>query len=609
MDKHNAQEVQEPARAPEVLKLTAAAMRRDVRALDILASVLDQPESVQLDAFIEKLAEYAQEAQEPTGEQLAFSLPDYSPELDPAGAAFDPAAYRQAIAEAGGWQSFKTDLRDEMRDIYGNLAEMGRAAAAAFKNSPGAKAAANLANNPGLKAATERALQQAAILQKALRDFWESPEMKRSRESLAEVIKNVEAIAAEQKAKAAEQWPEYADAPEQIQEIAVYIQAELTDAEAEGLDLEGATLSDIMAASFTEEWEPIKTSPYYDNVVFRAMERARGRAEGLQWAETLARSEEPEAEGGGSIPADLPQIIANDLVNIPYPVDKSNSLVLWNADAWQTATMRSQVPGQLSFPVLFEEKQQAAATFIYSFPAENFDLPKNFDQYDRRVYFAVSAIYHQLGPDMTIRQIFKTMTGSDTNPSKADRSKINKSLLKMRAAAVDVDCSAEIKAFQKEYKKRGVKIENPVYNDILLDWSSFRGKVNGKDAEIIHIKSEPLLFNFARVRGEITTIDRKLLETPSGMNLTKQVIALQDYLIYQISLKNGPAKRKLAYTTIEERCNIKGKDAKRRARGTVKDLLQDFKIKGFIVSWREYKKDGKPEGVEITRKAAQCIEQ
>ena len=138
-DRHNAQEVHEPTGAPEVLELTAAALRHDMRALDILAYTLELPDNIQLDAFIEKLAEYAQEVQDRTdGEQLAFSLPEYTAALDPAGGAFDPAAYRQAIDDAGGWQVFKKELknREDLRDFYGRFMDAHRAAAEALKNTP-----------------------------------------------------------------------------------------------------------------------------------------------------------------------------------------------------------------------------------------------------------------------------------------------------------------------------------------------------------------------------------------------------------------------------------------------------------------------------------------
>lgn len=595
MSKNNAQKVQEhnheqEARNPyrQALDFTAEAVRENMEYIDTLADLHKLPLDEQEGAFyalVETIHADAKKGAQDAGEQMEIILPDVDPRLNPSGADFDPVLYREAVDAAGGFGELTGDLLETIRqDLAPNLDKMAAAGAAAAKKI-----------SPELRDRLQK-LAKAESMTNFLK-FRE--EINKTLQQLHEVAQEMQAKIDANRERLEQrgryQWPEYEEAPDNIQLFAVFLVQDLEEAEANGLDLEGLTVAEIMRNGFDKEWKPIKTGPYYE-LITRVENRALDHEAARQFLQDLqAIREEERAQA-------LPQIIAKDLIDVPYPIDKSNSFVLWNPDAWQAATDRAQVPGQLSFPVLFKKSEQAAATFVYTFPEEAFDLPKNFDQYDRRVYFAVSAIYHQIGQDMTIRQIFKTMTGSDTNPSKTDREKIMKSLLKMRAAAVDVDCSAEIEAFGKGYEKKGVKIENPIYNDLLLDWSSFRGKVNGKDAEIIHIKSEPVLFNFARVRGQITTIERKLLETPSGMKLTTQVMALQDYLITEISLKNGPKERKLAYTTIEEHCNIKGKDVTRRARDKVKALLQDFKIKGFIEAWKEYKKDGKPAGVVITRK-------
>lgn len=282
-DRHNAQEVHEPTGAPEVLELTAAALRRDLRALDILARALELPADEQQAAFIDGLAEYAQEVQDRTGlEQLAFSLPDYNAALDPAGGAFDPAAYREAIADAGGWQSFKEKLQDALRDEYGEtmkrIAKAGEAAAtAAMRTSAGAAAA--LANNPGMIAGKVAAQKSAAalahntkfktaaravqVVRKALLDALNSPEFQERLKEVQEIADETEKISTLYEPYFIEAWPKFAEAPDFIKDVAYSLILELDIAQEAG-QFEGVTVPEVLDAGYNSEWEKIEGSPFFD---------------------------------------------------------------------------------------------------------------------------------------------------------------------------------------------------------------------------------------------------------------------------------------------------------------------------------------------------------
>lgn len=298
MDKHNAQEVQEPARAPEVLELTAAAINNDLRALDILAYTLELPEKIQLDTFIDKFAEYAQEAQEPTGEQLAFSLPDYSPELDPAGAAFNPAAYRQAIAEAGGWQTFKAELldREELRDFYGRFMDAHRAAAEAFKNSPGAKAAAEASKGLAKAMKNSQRMQEVArasqVIHKALLEALKTPEMQARLQEVQKIAEETEKLRNKYEPYFIEAWPKFAEAPNFIKDVAYSLILELDIAQAAG-QFKGVTVPEVLDAGYNSEWEKIEGSPFFDLLtvaergaaLFPTLDRLQALQKALETAE------------------------------------------------------------------------------------------------------------------------------------------------------------------------------------------------------------------------------------------------------------------------------------------------------------------------------------
>lgn len=570
--KDNAQEVQKRTLLNAAKKLLLS----DMEALDSFADLQELPQDDQEGAFIRILAEHSEKVKnaaegrtEDDGAQLEIILPDVDPKTNPNSPKFDPEAYKEAIDQAGGWQTFNASLQGALRDDFGKRS--------AELSAAGAAAAARI-----LKGVNVEAFQK---LIKQVQDV-----ARRYGEAIKQAAEAMEKIRPAMEEMARNNWPGYNDAPEVAKTIAFGLAVLFAKAEAEGLDREGITITDVMENGFTDEWEPKPDSPYFD-IAARAVDYAHV----LLSAEEVEQIEKAIQEADAEV---LPQIIARDTEKFLIPIDRSNNMVLWNPNSWSRAEEYN--PDQLTFNVLLADDNQAAARFVYSFPDEDLDFPKKFDVYDRRVYFAVSSIYREIGPDMTLRQIFKTMTGSDTNPSKNDRDKIYKSLLRMRAAAVDVDCSEEVKAFKKEYDRRGIDIKDPVYSDLLLDWSSFTGKVNGRDALIIHIKNEPVLFNFARVRGQITAVKRELLGSPQ--NKTDEVLAIQSYLLYQISLKKGGKKKKLTYSTIFERCGITTRKQKERAIIKVKVELDHYKQNGFIEDFREYKADGKPAGVEIKRR-------
>lgn len=317
MDKHNAQ---------EVLELTAAAMRADMRALEILDSTLEQPDAVQLDAFIDKLTEYAQEVQERTGEQLAFSLPDYNAALDPAGPAFDPAAYRQAIDAAGGWPAFKAELKSELRGTFGKYG-ISRAAAEAFKNSPGAKAAAQASK--GLAKAIKQSpymrevAKTSQVINKALLDALKSPEMQARLKEIQEIAEETAKLRNKYEPYFIEAWPKFAEAPDFIKDVAFSLILELDIAQEAG-QYKGVTVPEVLDAGYNSEWEKIEGSPFFD--LLTVAERGAALFPTLDRLQALQKALE-EAQKGNEEAA---LIKAGQLTfdGLYMPLDKMTNVIL-----------------------------------------------------------------------------------------------------------------------------------------------------------------------------------------------------------------------------------------------------------------------------------------
>ena len=277
----------------------------------------------------------------------------------------------------------------------------------------------------------------------------------------------------------------------------------------------------------------------------------------------------------------LPRIMATPPDSLEYPIDKIN------ANIWEdlTAASKDSPNGQLAFAV---EKtgSKKEATIFYSI---NFDelekldglkLTKALTPFDKRVYIAVNAIYAQSGQYMSAGQVFAAM-GNTGKPSKKQLEKVNESLTKMGAARVYLDNGQEI-GVNKGY--RHFKYDAP-----LLPFERVSAYINNALVEsAIHLFREPPLMTFAKERNQITTITKKLLESP--VNKTEGNLRIDDYLIERIArMKSGKGKtsRKMLYSTIYEKCQIKTKMQRKRAPETIRRYLDYYKECDYITGYTE----------------------
>ena len=277
----------------------------------------------------------------------------------------------------------------------------------------------------------------------------------------------------------------------------------------------------------------------------------------------------------------LPRIMATPPDSLEYPIDKIN------ANIWEdlAAASKDSPNGQLAFAV---EKtgSRKEATIFYSI---NFDelekldglkLTKALTPFDKRVYIAVNAIYAQSGQYMSAGQVFAAM-GNTGKPSKKQLEKVNESLTKMGAARVYLDNGQEI-GVNKGYKHFR-------YDAPLLPFERVNAYINNALVEsAIHLFREPPLMTFAKERNQITTITKKLLESP--VNKTEGNLRIDDYLIERIArMKSGKGKtsRKMLYSTIYEKCQIKTRLQRHRTPETIRRYLDYYKECDYIAGYTE----------------------
>lgn len=258
---------------------------------------------------------------------------------------------------------------------------------------------------------------------------------------------------------------------------------------------------------------------------------------------------------------------------IDFPVDKVNAKV------WKL--LEAAPNGQIGIAA---EKRDSSKpiTILYAinFDAlgDNVSITRQLTPFDRRVYLIVSALYNAGNGIISLSQIYRTMTGKNHSPSDHDIEKIADSIAKMAAARVYLNNEQEAKAY---------RYEKFTYSASLLPMERLDGVINGKTVEAaIHLFREPPLVSFARGRKQITTIERKLLETP--VNKTDQNLLIEDYLIERIAhAKTGRQPSKILYETLYAETRINTKKQRQRAASKLGAILGHYVKCGFIKGYTD----------------------
>lgn len=269
---------------------------------------------------------------------------------------------------------------------------------------------------------------------------------------------------------------------------------------------------------------------------------------------------------------ELPDVLVHKLENIDFPVDKVNSKI------WK---MFDNTNGQykINFNVSKRGNSRQIAV-VYSLDFN--DLPndmvisRKLEIYDKRVCLAIAALYNDGCEFMSVSQIYDSM-GNKGRPGASDIKKINDSITKMNGATLSLNNKAEADAYNYDYFE---------YDGKLLQMERIKGIVKGQVSEtVIHVFREPAIVTFARQRKQITTISKKLLNSP--LSKTNANMELEDYLIERIShMKKRKIRNKMLFTTIYENTHISSVKQKQRAPEKIKKLLEHYKANNFIKGYR-----------------------
>lgn len=264
----------------------------------------------------------------------------------------------------------------------------------------------------------------------------------------------------------------------------------------------------------------------------------------------------------------LPNVTIAKITDVDFPLDKVNRKI-WGLIERDTG-------GQIGIGTekTGSEKQ---ITILYSIDfdslPEGMTITKKLEPYDKRVYIAMAALFNTGKDIITYTEIYHAM-GYSGRPGANDLEKLDKAISKMGAAHIYLDNSSEIKA---RYKYPRFK-----YDGSLLPFERMRVIANGQLTEsAVHLFREPPLLSFARDRKQLTTIPKKLLQSP--LSKTDSNIRLEDYLIEEITgVKGKRRNNKFLFETVYAATGIDTKKQRQRAPEKIEKLLTHYQACGFI---------------------------
>lgn len=290
---------------------------------------------------------------------------------------------------------------------------------------------------------------------------------------------------------------------------------------------------------------------------------------------------------------------------LEFPLTKYHDDLFTNL--FKESADKSAIPGQLAFLNIGlsaeSRTDKKERTIFYSILFSNFEdtkAVKALDDYDRRVYDAVSTLYNAGNNIFSLNQIYKQMCGNDKtcNAKGTQKAKIKASLFKLSRAWIEIDQSQDYAPYIKESAgKIGV-----TYSGQLLYFDTLACSVNGRHTDdAIRILQEPILFRLAKDRNQIATIPNEMLGV--AKSLTPDYLAVENYLISRLArMQNKKTKSSdhILYSAIYERVGAEKKDKMKRKRAIDNAfiILESYQKKGLI---QGYKADKNNKGEPIIK--------
>lgn len=256
------------------------------------------------------------------------------------------------------------------------------------------------------------------------------------------------------------------------------------------------------------------------------------------------------------------------IVKTLYPMDKMNAVTYGRSVEDYEKTLEINVASKKSDKAI-------NVTYSVNFEALDASVSRSLSHFDKQVCIALAAHYAAGNKVVSLSQIYTAM-GNTGRPSQKQIAKIGESVDKLAKTEITIDNTEEAIAYKGRKKV--------VDKEMIITCKRRDAYINGHLTEgAIFMYDLPAPIRFARDRGQIITLDLKVLQSP--MNKTEENLILQDYLIRRISRKGDP--RRILISTLLSKLGGQGPRQKKwRTLEKAKALLEYYKEIGFIADFK-----------------------
>jgi len=303
----------------------------------------------------------------------------------------------------------------------------------------------------------------------------------------------------------------------------------------------------------------------------------------------------------------------------------NNKMTVFDMDLLKNVTTDGQaslVPYSVNVAGKDKDPVYAIISLKYS-GTDPATLSRNrMDGYDMQIMNAISSLYQYSINErpgepviLTPQSIWACMNGGKGRARDPQLARLARSIDKWRFTYCSLDITNEITQRHLKNIPDGSRLVSGRYEGNLLhaDKITFKTEKNNI-IEGYRILSEPIIFEYNRVHGQIYTVPIELLDTSDKVNNTEDVIAFRGYLVQRIeAMRRGDLNNEvIRLETIYQEAGIeppelriRGKryqDPRRELRKQAKKdrdkiagILESFKGKGYILGYEEVVKGSSHE--------------
>lgn len=236
--------------------------------------------------------------------------------------------------------------------------------------------------------------------------------------------------------------------------------------------------------------------------------------------------------------------------------------------------------------------------FVSPGTEEGLQIQKHLTPFDKQVQTGIFTLLENGYTAFSAKQVYEVFAGKTTTSPQAI-GHVTRSINKQRTTLISIDWTAHA-------KMNGLPVDQQQGDYIateenLLLLRRVKLRCNGQELDGYSVIEEPILYRYAKQVGQLSTIDRKLLDVP--VNNTEVNIILKNELLERIDImkkRKSKISNNIAFETLYKLAGV-GEDRieRGRIRTAVEKMLQTWKKEGFISGYATNKEKNKIVSVSI----------